>query len=311
MLLLLIAIVSIYGVLGGEYTCPVAPAVRSTIQPSDPRYASRPFVDGAVSFLDGEVKPYLGDVIPVTSPIVDGATGERTIIGKLAQMGEKEALQAVASARKAWSNGQGVWPQMSAAERILAVERVVSSLKKRRAEIVNVLMWEICKTIDDAALEFDRTIQFIESTLQAYRDSDASSSWKTVSGVLARVRRAAVGIIMCLGPFNYPLNETYTTLIPALLSGNVLILKLPQLGGLAHVLTMEAYAAHLPPGVINFVSGSGRVTMSPMMRSGFIDALAFIGGSSAADAIIKEHPNPHRLKLFLQLEVKAPSILAL
>ena len=37
---------------------------------------------------------------------------------------------------------------------------------------------------------------------------------------------------------------------------------------------------------------------------GAIDMLAFIGGSKTADTIIKEHPHPHRLKLFLQLEGK-------
>ena len=82
------------------------------------------------------------------------------------------------------------------------------------------------------------------------------------------------------------------------------MLKIPTLGGLAHVLTMDAWAKHLPQGAINFVSGSGRVTMSPMMKTGAVDVLAFIGGSASADAIIKDHPSPHRLKLFLQLEGK-------
>jgi glyceraldehyde-3-phosphate dehydrogenase (NADP+) len=40
------------------------------------------------------------------------------------------------------------------------------------------------------------------------------------------------------------------------------------------------------------------------MKSGFIDGLGFIGGSKAADDLIKQHPHPHRLKLFLQLEAK-------
>lgn len=53
----------------------------------------------------------------------------------------------------------------------------------------------------------------------------ASTSSQVVSGVLAFVRRAAIGIMLALGPFNYPLNETYATLIPALLMGNVVIMK--------------------------------------------------------------------------------------
>ena len=59
---------------------------------------------------------------------------------------------------------------------------------------------------------------------------------------------------------------------------------------------MSAYAKCLPPGVMNFVSGQGRVTMSPVMKTG-VDIFAFIGGSKAADTLIREHPAPHRLKV--------------
>lgn len=41
-----------------------------------------------------------------------------------------------------------------------------------------------------------------------------------------------------------------------------------------------------------------------LMKTGDIDALAFIGGSKAADDLIRQHPHPHRLKVFLQLEAK-------
>lgn len=67
---------------------------------------------------------------------------------------------------------------------------------------------------------------------------------------------------------------------------------------------VEAFAKTLPPGAMNFVSGRGRETMPPLMATGDIDGLAFIGGSRAADDLIKQHPHPHRLKLFLQLEAK-------
>lgn len=75
---------------------------------------------------------------------------------------------------------------------------------------------------------------------------------------MARVRRSAVGIVLVVGPFNYPFNETYAALIPALLMGNIVIMKIPSIGGLAHMLTMQAYAEHLPEGVLQFVTGSGR-----------------------------------------------------
>eukprot|EP00601_Ochromonadales_sp_CCMP2298_P032867 CAMPEP_0173351654 /NCGR_PEP_ID=MMETSP1144-20121109/15577_1 /TAXON_ID=483371 /ORGANISM="non described non described, Strain CCMP2298" /LENGTH=485 /DNA_ID=CAMNT_0014299771 /DNA_START=62 /DNA_END=1516 /DNA_ORIENTATION=- len=254
------------------------------VQESDPEYGNKPYIDGALFFHGGEVHPFLGPSLDMTSPIIDAATGERTVIGRLAQMGEPEVAQVLASAKAAWGR---------------------SGLEERRDEIVKVLMWEICKSTTDAAAEFDRTLTFIRQSIEAFRRIDADEGdWRSVGGILSKVRRAAIGIMLCLGPFNYPFNETYATLIPALLAGNVVIMKVPNLGGLAHVITMQVYAEHLPPGAINFFSGPGRSTMGPLMETGDIDVLAFIGGSSAADAVIKAHPHPHRLKVFLQLEGK-------
>jgi glyceraldehyde-3-phosphate dehydrogenase (NADP+) len=105
-------------------------------------------------------------------------------------------------------------------------------------------------------------------------------------------------------PFNYPLNEMYAMLIPALLMGNTVVMKLPNIGGLAHILSAPAFAAALPPGTVNFLTGSGRTTCVPVMASGRVDMLGFIGGSKAADALIDAHPAPHRLKVFSQLEGK-------
>ena len=67
---------------------------------------------------------------------------------------------------------------------------------------------------------------------------------------------------------------------------------------------MEAFQKALPLGAMNFVSGRGRDTMPVLMETGKVDALAFIGGSTAADSLIRQHPYPHRLKIFLQLEAK-------
>jgi len=168
-------------------------------------------------------------------------------------------------------------------------------------------MWEICKNTTDAAAEFDRTMKFVASVIETLEASDENESfgkWTTVTGVRGRVRRGPVGVTMMLAPFNYPLNEMYAMMIPALLMGNVIVLKLPAVGGLAHLLTVGALEKALPAGVINFVTGAGRKTMGPIMKTGLVDCLGFIGGAKATDALIVQHPQPHRLKVFSQLEGK-------
>merc|ERR1719436_284527 len=150
-------------------------------------------------------------------------------------------------------------------------------------------------------------MKFAEAVIDALEGSDATEAfgnWTTVNGVSGRVRRGPVGVTMMLAPFNYPLNEMYAMMIPALLMGNVIVLKLPAVGGLAHLLTVDALEKAFPSGVINFVTGAGRKTMGPIMKTGLVDCLGFIGGAKATDALIAQHPQPHRLKVFSQLEGK-------
>lgn len=200
----------------------------------------------------------------------------RALIGKMPQMTTEQALSALESATKAWNGGSGPWPQMSLSQRIAAVQSFLSELQHKREEIVEVLMWEIGKNRVDAESEFDRTVEFAKQTSEYIRTSSEFGRKDSSNGnTRLFLSRAAVGIVLCLGPYNYPLNETYAALIPALLMGNVVILKIPTVGGLAHLLTMEAFEKSFPKGTVNFISGSGRSTMPPLMESGKIDSLAF------------------------------------
>jgi glyceraldehyde-3-phosphate dehydrogenase (NADP+) len=111
-----------------------------------------------------------------------------------------------------------------------------------------------------------------------------------------------------MGPFNYPLNETFTTLIPALIMGNAVIFKPPKLGVLLHQPLLKAFQDSFPRGVINTVYGSGEQVIGPLMQSGQIDVLAFIGSSRVADILKHQHPKPHRLRCVLGLEAKNAGI---
>ena len=119
---------------------------------------------------------------------------------------------------------------MTLAARVAAVERFVAELKKKRGDIVDVLMWEICKNSADAAKEFDRTMDYVASSIASLKRSvgEGLGEWTSVSGTRAKVRRGPVGVNLMLAPFNYPLNEMYAMLIPSLLMGNTIVMKLPN-----------------------------------------------------------------------------------
>jgi glyceraldehyde-3-phosphate dehydrogenase (NADP+) len=230
-------------------------------------------------------------------------------IGSFPLLSADEALAALAGAVRAYDHGRGLWPTMTVAERIEHVRVFAGRMRQQREVVVRLMMWEIGKSLLDAQKEFDRTVAYIDDTIDALKDLDrVSSRFVIAEGILGQIRRAPLGVTLCLGPFNYPLNETFTTLIPALIMGNTAIFKPPRHGVLLFAPLLEAFRDAFPPGVVNTLFGMGRTVAPPLMRSGKIDVLAFIGNSKAANALQKEHPKPHRLRLVLGLEAKNPAI---
>lgn len=269
-----------------------------------------PYYDGNKYLIDGVIHEWKGEHKQVVSPIWYRGSDKPTVIGVSPMLTKEQSLQAVDAASRAYKSGVGEWPQMSMMQRIQAVERFTKALEQRKVEIVNLLMWEICKTQEDANKEVDRTIQYIKDTIiELKRMENLSSTFQTTQGVIAQIRRAPVGVVLCLGPFNYPFNETYTTLIPALIMGNTVVLKTPKVGVLCHMPTLELFQSIFPPGVVNVIHGSGRQLLGPIMASGKLDVFAFIGTNSAADDLIQEHPAPHRLRVCLGLDAKNPAII--
>jgi glyceraldehyde-3-phosphate dehydrogenase (NADP+) len=183
-------------------------------------------------------------------------------------------------------------------------------MRPHREEVVRLLMWEIGKTKNDACKEFDRTIDYILDTIEAYKKLDRKSAkFDNESGIFAHIRRSPLGVVLCLGPYNYPLNETFCLLIPALIMGNTTIFKPAKLGVLLITPLLKAFQESFPPGVVNIVFGRGRKIAAPIMQTGFVDVLALIGHSTSAVALQDEHPFKNRLRLILGLEANNPAII--
>nr|WP_315252635.1 NADP-dependent glyceraldehyde-3-phosphate dehydrogenase [uncultured Flavobacterium sp.] len=260
--------------------------------------------------VNGELKKWTGKTTPVYSTISSTEKYEPTLLGSIPFMGEAEALEVAESARAAFDNGQGLWPTMKVVDRIKCMEKFVAQMKETRTEVVKLLMWEIGKTLGDSEKEFDRTVEYIQDTIESYKELNSRSAYfSKVQGINAMVRRGPIGVVLCLGPYNYPLNETFTLLIPALIMGNPVIFKPAKHGVLLISPLLEAFKSSFPKGVISIVYGRGREIASPIMKSGKVDILALIGNSKSAIALQDQHPNKNRLRLVLGLEAKNPAII--
>ncbi|MCK8480486.1 NADP-dependent glyceraldehyde-3-phosphate dehydrogenase [Psychroserpens algicola] len=259
--------------------------------------------------VDGNLIKWEGETSEVYSTISSTKDYKPTVLGSIPTLTEKEALSALDAAVNAYDKGQGLWPTMKVADRIACMETFVEQMKSKREEVVKLLMWEIGKNLPDSQKEFDRTVEYIYDTIEDYKQMDRDSAkFEKHDGVRAHIRRGPLGVVLCLGPYNYPLNETFALLIPAIMMGNTTIFKPAKHGVLLLTPLLEAFRNSFPKGVVNIIYGRGRTVASPIMQSGKVDVLALIGNSKSANALQNQHPKSNRLRLVLGLEAKNPAI---
>lgn len=260
----------------------------------------------------GEMRQWAGATQDVYSPIYvkNGEKFENVHIGSYPITSEKEAMEALEAALKAYDNGRGEWPTMSVSERISCMEHFIKKMLEKKTEIVSLLMYEIGKSLADSIKEFDRTVEYIYDTIDCLKDIDRNSSrFKIEQGIIGQIRRSPFGVVLCMGPFNYPLNETYTTLIPAILMGNTILFKPPKHGTLLHYPMLEAFKECFPKGVVNTIYGRGANVVPPLMQTGKINVLTLIGSSKVANDLKKMHPKLNRLRAVLGLDAKNAGII--
>jgi glyceraldehyde-3-phosphate dehydrogenase (NADP+) len=261
--------------------------------------------------VNGELRVWNGETETVKSPIyIQTEAGlQQKIVGSFPLISAEAAMETLDAASKAYDFGRGEWPTMSVEQRIHHVEAFVKQMLGFRDHVIKMLMWEIGKNFADSAKEFDRTVQYINDTIEALKKMDREGAQFTISeGVIGQMRRSPLGVVLCMGPFNYPLNETFTLLIPALIMGNTVVYKVPRQGTLLNEPFLKAFAECFPKGVINIIYGQGRVVIPPMMSSGKVDVLTLIGSSKMADNLRKLHPKTNRLRAVFGLDAKNAGI---
>jgi glyceraldehyde-3-phosphate dehydrogenase (NADP+) len=242
-------------------------------------------------------------------PIRRRAQFQPRLLGRVPLLDLDCAQQALEAACRAYDQGRGFWPTCGWQERLRTLRRFRAGLVKRRQDIVRLLVWEVAKSLAEAEAEFERTLNYLDETCAALARAEGSFREPLAhEGILARRGRAPKGVVLCLGPFNYPLNETFATLLPALAMGNTLVVKPPKIGVLLFRPLLMLFREIFPAGVVNVIYGEGEDLLKPLLASGEVDVLAFIGSGAVADELLRVHPRPLRLTPVLGLDAKNAAV---
>src|SRR5690606_7531601 len=252
----------------------------------DYQFSNNDLLNQETYLINGELIKWNGEMKEVYSTISTTDVYKPTLLGTVPNMDEKAALAVLNSAVKAYDKGKGEWPTMTVEDRIACTTKCVTRMQNHREKVVKFLMWEIGKNLPDSEKEFDRTVEYILDTIEEYKQLDRDSAkFMKRDNVHAHIRRGPLGVVLCLGPYNYPLNETFALLIPALIMGNTVVFKPAKHGVLLLSPLLEAFRDSFPEGVINIIYGRGREVAAPIMASGKIDVFALIGNSKSAIAL--------------------------
>src|ERR671915_1110923 len=232
-----------------------------------------------------------------TIDVENPATGQ--VIRTLAVTAPDEVAAMVARARAA----QPAWEALGFEGRGRVLRRMQKWLVDNSERVIGTIVDETGKTYEDASVAEIAygagALGFWAKHAPKYlADEKVRPSNRFIPGRRAFVRYSPVGVVGVIGPWNYPLNNTFGDAIPALAAGNTVVMKPSEVTPLTSLLLAEGLReSGAPEGVLQVAIGKAEAATA------LIDAVDFVmfTGSTATGrkvmARAAETPTPVSLEL--------------
>jgi succinylglutamic semialdehyde dehydrogenase len=208
-------------------------------------------------------------------------SGELLWVGESASSDTVDA--AVASARAAFPK----WARLDFSERHELLTRFVELVKQEAETLTLLIAMEAGKPLWESKAEVNSLVTKLPASVEAYKNRATESS-REVRGLRSRTRFRPQGVMVVLGPFNFPASMANSHIMPALLAGNTVVFKPSELTPLTGIAVSRLWQrAGLPPGVMNCVSGA-RDTGERLVAHKDVDGVLLVGSHPAGLAILKK-----------------------
>ena len=226
------------------------------------------------------------------------------LVGRYARASAGDAVRAIDAASSAAHD----WARSGPQQRHDILKAAADEIFARKAELGRLLSREEGKTLAEGIGETVRAGQIFSFFAgEAVRQSgDKLASIRP--GVEIEVTREPVGVVGLITPWNFPIAIPAWKIAPALCYGNTIVFKPAELvPGCAWAIVDILKRAGLPDGVLNLVSGPGRVVGEAILEDPRIDAVSFTG-SVATGRHIAEVCARHMRKCQLEMGGKNPLV---
>ena len=243
------------------------------------------------------VSSVAGQVLTVENP------GRREIVAEIPRGMAADVDIAVQAAKVAFP----IWSKIPPRDRGRMLCRIADAIDARAEEVARTISLETGNAIRTqsrgevkVSADFFRYFGGLASELKG----------ETVplgENVLSYTRREPIGIVGAIIPWNAPVMLAAAKIAPALCAGNTMVLKTAEDAPLAVLLLAEICQEHLPPGVLNVLTGLGEECGGPLANHPDIGKLSFTG-STAVGKIVMHAAAERIVPVSLELGGKSPSI---
>jgi acyl-CoA reductase-like NAD-dependent aldehyde dehydrogenase len=182
---------------------------------------------------------------------------------------------------------QAKWKRVPLAERAAILTRFIDAFVARKQQIAEEISWQMGRPVSQSPGEVrgfeERARHMVSIAPQALAQIDAGPK----DNFRRFIRREPLGVVLVLAPWNYPYLTSVNSVVPALMTGNAVVLKHSNQTPLCAERFAEAFqAAGLPPDVFQFVHCSHDQS-ARMIASPLVDFVAFTGSVAGGHAVQK------------------------
>jgi len=229
--------------------------------------------------IDGEVVAGEAGTYEVTNPVRPSEVVLHAPSASSEQLG-----RAVAAARRA----QIGWGAMAPEDRadLVCKAAAVAGAAVTDEDLGTLLTKEHGKVLWEA--QFDSSAIAGMATAYAPLAVEALSGrvLEAGQGRKTRVRHEPFGVVAAILPFNWPVSVMANKVLPALLTGNTVVVKAPPTCPGAVLASIAALASALPPGVVNSLNGPGPDMGRALVGHPGVDMISFTGGVLAGRSVM-------------------------
>lgn len=181
---------------------------------------------------------------------------------------------------------QRAWKQVPVSERAEICRRMAAWCVERADELGKELTWQIGRPISQSPAEIRRGFaERVEYMASIAEEALADIPVDKKQGFERFIRREPLGVVLAVAPWNYPWLTSVNAVVPALLAGNSVVLKMAAQTPLVAERYAEAFkAAGLPEGVFQFLH-IGHDQVARVIGDGRIGFVAFTGSVGGGHAV--------------------------